>query len=461
MSELPRQESFEDLPLLAELRERLQARFLVAERPEVARALRGHRPASRARLLLALAALLLVGGTATAAVTLSGTRSAPLSGSVPGHRTGPEHGLGFTESGRRYRIVFAPQLSGGEAGWKTFIAFGQRGGLQTAAGGEGGYPTRAAPLAGGAGVGFTSTPLPGGEVVDYVLAAPRVAAVRLGDRTIRTRSDPALPAGDRVAVFFVPAGSPPVTIPPPGARPPYLIRVPAMASPSPRRSRRGEGTRRPATSAAVEHRLLTLRGRRRPHGLSGGASSRSRTVLIRTTPLIPLDRDGRPIPYAPPRPGRSVWRTGAWQARRAGEGHPGAAATHSLPGACEIARHGLPALRPEWGHVLEAIPAVPDAEGELFLSCVDTEYFLHGWPLDAAILLDAREPGRALGPIPGAGPVAGHPGLVDVALGSPPGDLTARRVGNAWLVVEGGSGLAQRLEVLGALRIAKLSLTRR
>jgi len=36
--------------------------------------------------------------------------------------------------------------------------------------------------------------------------------------------------------------------------------------------------------------------------------------------------------------------------------------------------------------------------------------------------------------------------------------VTAKRVGNAWLVVQGGSGLAQRLQVLNALRISKLDL---
>ena len=88
------------------------------------------------------------------------------------------------------------------------------------------------------------------------------------------------------------------------------------------------------------------------------------------------------------------------------------------------------------------------------MSCVDTEYYLHGWGLGAGVLLDARRPGRVLGQIPGGQPVAGHPGTVNV----PNGGLTARRVANAWLVVQGGSGLAQRLQTLSALRIAKLDL---
>jgi hypothetical protein len=129
--------------------------------------------------------------------------------------------------------------------------------------------------------------------------------------------------------------------------------------------------------------------------------------------------------------------------------------SHPLHGVCELAQRGMRELTPEWGHVLHVIPSYPDAVGALFVSCLDTEYYLHGWALKAGILLDARRPGRVLGVLPGAQPVSGHPGIIDVASGH----LTARRVGNAWLAVEGGSGLPQRLRVLSALRIAKLDLS--
>jgi hypothetical protein len=38
--------------------------------------------------------------------------------------------------------------------------------------------------------------------------------------------------------------------------------------------------------------------------------------------------------------------------------------------------------------------------------------------------------------------------------------LSARRVGNAWIVVRGGSGSRQRLRVLEALRISRFDLRR-
>jgi hypothetical protein len=103
---------------------------------------------------------------------------------------------------------------------------------------------------------------------------------------------------------------------------------------------------------------------------------------------------------------------------------------------------------------MTSLPIVRDYVGELFVSCVSTEYYLHGWPMVAAVLLDARHPGAVLGSIPGARRVPGHPDVVDFADAS----LSARRVGNAWLVIEGGSGTTQRVRVLKALQINKLDL---
>jgi hypothetical protein len=85
--------------------------------------------------------------------------------------------------------------------------------------------------------------------------------------------------------------------------------------------------------------------------------------------------------------------------------------------------------------------------GRAFLSCVDTEYYLHGWPLDAAILLDAAHPGSSPAAIAGLKAVPGAPGFFN-GPGDFHGDLTATRHGNAWLVVAGGSGPAQRILVL-------------
>jgi hypothetical protein len=117
-------------------------------------------------------------------------------------------------------------------------------------------------------------------------------------------------------------------------------------------------------------------------------------------------------------------------------------------GPCHLSAHGLSGLAAQWGHVATAIRPYPGRIiGRAFFSCIDTEYYLQGWPLDAAIVLDAAHPGAPPAAIPGLRAMASEPGY----LGGPGdfhGDLTATRVGNAWLVVAGGSGPAQRVGVL-------------
>ena len=122
--------------------------------------------------------------------------------------------------------------------------------------------------------------------------------------------------------------------------------------------------------------------------------------------------------------------------------------SRSASGPCQIHAHGLPALEPEWGHVAAAIHPYPaNIIGRAFFSCADTEYYMHNWPLETAILLDAQHPGRTPAAIPGMKPDTGAPGVFN-APGDWHGDITAVRHGNAWLVVAGGSGLSQRIEVL-------------
>ena len=111
----------------------------------------------------------------------------------------------------------------------------------------------------------------------------------------------------------------------------------------------------------------------------------------------------------------------------------------------------LLALHAEWGGTISTISPTKDALGEIFLSCLNTEYYLHGWPLDAAILLDAAHPGAPPAAIPGLQPMASAPGYLN-GPGDFHGDLSATRIGDAWLVVAGGTGPPQRIAVLRHLR---------
>jgi hypothetical protein len=360
-------------------------------------------------LALVAAALVITGSAAAAVVSLTAGRSQPLAGTVPGQVESA------SLAGYRYTITVSPSLDAGGAGWNSSISYSRGGQSGFGEGGGGAYATSSNPFLGGDGGAFSiayPSPSRRGDTVGYVLTGPAVAAVRIGNRTIATFSSPSLPGLDRAAVFFLPTGSPQLVS---GWAPGQPIRSYLHIPAEP--------------------------GYRGPH-------------KIPTLAVLPLTRNGEVIPTRLTNPSGSF--PSFWQAPSAVTPNihepPYHGPAHPLSGVCELGEHGLPALTPEWGHAIRTISPATDSVGELFLSCVDTEYYLHGWPLQAGVLLDARQPGRVLGTIPGAHPVPGRPDIVNFDAGQ----LSARRQGQAWLVVEGGSSPAQRLRVLRALSISKL-----
>jgi hypothetical protein len=376
-----------------------------------------------------LAALVIV-GCAAAVASLAGSASQPLEGRVPGAVT-PASLAGYS-----YTIAVTPSLPAGTAGWESLIIYTRTGASiqPPQSGGTLSYPTATFPVFGG-GSGPDSCPVcfARGNAVTYVLTGPQVFAVRIGSQTIRTITSPALPTGDRAAVVFIPAkgrvflirahGPVPVLKHPPGMKNVLLVAVEPLAR---------SGKAIPAQ-------------------------------------FTPQQNGPPPLTWMAPDAVSHWWPLGEFTVPYQGPGYH--APTRPRPGVCELAQHGLPALHVQFGHTIAWIAPVPDALGEVFLSCVDAEYWMDGWPLQAAVLLDGHRPGRVLGAIPGARPVPGQPDMVNLPLGrvplnydtpisadSPQLSLTAKRVGNAWLVVQGGYGLAQRVQVLNALRITKLDL---
>jgi hypothetical protein len=399
-----------------------------------------------------LAALVIAGAGGAAVLSLSASQ--PLAGRVPGAIT-PASLAGYS-----YTIAVTPSLAAGTAGWESLIIYTrtgasiqppQSGGTLVQPGPSGGtlgYPTATSPVFGG-GTGPDSCPVcfARGNAVTYVLTGPQAFAVRIGSQTIRTITSPALPTGDRAAVVFIPAkgrvflfpahGPVPVLKPPPGIKNVFFVPVEPLA-------RSGQ---------SIAPRLTP----------SAGCS---RTARGRCSESV---YEAPPSTWMAPDALSRWWPLGEFTVPYQGPGYH--APTRPRPGVCELAQRGLPALHVQFGHTVAWIAPVPDALGEVFLSCVDAEYWMDGWPLQAAVLLDGHRPGPVLGPIPGARPVSGHPDMVNLPLGrvplnydapisadSPQFSLTAKRVGNAWLVVQGGSGLAQRVQVLDALRINKLDL---
>ncbi|MEV4419431.1 hypothetical protein AB0L40_05570 [Patulibacter sp. NPDC049589] len=81
----------------------------------------------------------------------------------------------------------------------------------------------------------------------------------------------------------------------------------------------------------------------------------------------------------------------------------------------------------------------PGVNGRAFLPCASALVRTPGGDVTATVLLDAARPGSPPAGLPGATAVPGHPGVV----GTDPSiigeaRIVARRVGNAWLVVQSG-----------------------
>jgi hypothetical protein len=368
-----------------------------------------------------LVSLVICASAAAAVVSLSGRGSQPLTGEVPG-APGPTHtplGPPRSVSGDSYRIAVAPDLQAGDSGWCTSIIYSTRGRLADATGTcqtGGGYPTAARPLF---GANYPKTTR-NGSTVGFVLAGPGVSAVRIGSSTILTKPQPGLPAGDEAAVFFLASTSPPVMIPPVGTPFPYT------------------------NLEAQDHSV---------------AEGHAHPRLVHANPLLAIDRAGHVIRYGPAASAQRTVRTWYRHASRSLRLH--GISDHPLPGACELTQRGLPALTAEFGRTVERISPPANIEGQAFTSCINTFYSLHGRLLQAAVLLDAHEPGGTLTAIPGAQPVPGHPGIVNVPLHALPDAITARREGNAWIVVQSNlpspHGIRQRLQVLQALHISRLT----
>ena len=352
----------------------------------------------RSHPLAVMLAALVSTGTATAGViSITSERSAPLTGRVP-QQAGPgsPHAWGL-EAGEHYRITVWPVLQGGASGVCAMIVFEGPHGV-----GYGGcgapYPTTSMPyLAPGGRTAYPNGIITNGGGLEYFLTGPSVAAVRIGTHLLITpRREPGLPAGDRAVVFYLPAGSP--EIDPPWFPPGQL-------------------------------------------GLPRGSQALSVVAIARNGAPIPVNRGLQPFRL----PARY------WESPQKA---PRGACALSAPSSYRAYR-GTTAIRLE-----------PDTEveGAALTSCLSVDYHVAGTTLTAAVLVNAKSPRSTPPAVFGASPVPGQPALVnreeDTGLHtSTLIAFTARRDGDAWIVVEGGSGLAQRIQALRALRVARIDVS--
>jgi hypothetical protein len=253
-----------------------------------------------------------------------------------------------------------------------------------------------------------------GGVVYMLLAAPDVAAVRVGGLgTVRVQDAPGLPPGDHAVAFRETAGSI-GTVVPPGASVSWIRRF---------------------------------------------AHLRDSPAIV----LTALDRSGHALPFR---------ITGALK-----QFFPGLTGVASNPPAhnkttstaksrCGVAEH-LPGLTLQLVSGLTNIAAEPYAGPGALLSCLWETYGFQGKRFQVAVLLNADTPGTRPGPMWDAQPLPGHSGIVAVMDAPSTADnaIVARRVGDAWLVAAPWVGyagyptLSQRLEVLAALHITRVNLS--
>ena len=118
---------------------------------------------------------------------------------------------------------------------------------------------------------------------------------------------------------------------------------------------------------------------------------------------------------------------------------------------CRLEKEGLPGLVFEGGGLMSEIRPHRDIRGREFVGCVHANYLLDNWPLKADVLLDAEHPGSTPAGLPLMRRLAGRPGISQGP--GAVGELVARRIPGAWILVWEGEGEDQRLRVPEHLRV--------
>jgi hypothetical protein len=131
---------------------------------------------------------------------------------------------------------------------------------------------------------------------------------------------------------------------------------------------------------------------------------------------------------------------------RAVPNHPAAGSTSDV---CQIRAMRLPGLIPRGGSVITTSRPYATLGGNGLLSCASSSYELEGWPILAGVLLSASHPGATPARWPALRALSGHPGVFT----SPgiEGEMLARHISGAWLVVAKGKGVQQRATLLERL----------
>ncbi len=119
---------------------------------------------------------------------------------------------------------------------------------------------------------------------------------------------------------------------------------------------------------------------------------------------------------------------------------------HMPSGVCSLSVRAATGILLEGGGVMMAVRPHPDIRGREFVDCVRASYLVDNWPLEVNVLLDAAHPGALPASLPAMRPVARHPGVFQGP--GVEGEMVARRIRRAWVIVAKGEGFMQRLKML-------------
>ncbi len=159
---------------------------------------------------------------------------------------------------------------------------------------------------------------------------------------------------------------------------------------------------------------------------------------------LPLDRTGHPIVERPPVSSLESLSSGGVTATRSYD------PAGTAPTPCSIQAVHRSSVTAQWEVVATRAPALgPAVAGNVLFSCARSWFSIRGQSQapSAAVLLDAQDPRHSAPPLPGLKP-AGSPGVfIDASA-----QIVARRVGRAWLVVQGQSVALSRM-LLSSLRV--------
>jgi hypothetical protein len=192
----------------------------------------------------------------------------------------------------------------------------------------------------------------------------------------------------------------------------------------------------PATGLPYELRSLLYE----IPGVGAGAFRRGQ-LRRQITPLAANGTRVEPSPAAGPPPKNPALETRQWE-------RPAAPAR----GVCNMKADRIPGLVAESGTVVSVLRPLVGVPGRPFITCAATTYKYRADPqLAAYVLLDAEHPRASPAAIDGLGPVEGPGDPFESSFRG--GYFVARRVHGAWLVVEGGRDVTQRLSLLAHLRV--------